>query len=359
MDAKTESALDGLVDVPRLQHWLDRHLPTFGDGPLACALLSGGSSNAVFRISRGGETLVLRRPPKVLRPDSKRIIAREARVLEALAGTDVPHPRFHAYCEDESVIGAPFYLMAMIEGWLGYAEGRPDPAPFDAPEHKRQKAFALVDGIVRLARVDYLAVGLADFGRPEGFLERQVDRWASLLASYRESENYPGREIPGLAYAADWLRANIPNTAPTMSPPGIIHGDYSFANALFRNEPPVCLAAMIDWELTTIGDPLLDLGWVLYAFRGRDETTPPAGYFDPQAYPYREELAEHYADGTGRDISHLTYYMVLAQYKLACILERHYARMLNGRQSRHYGEVMDKLVLRLGAKAGEMAKAAG
>ncbi|QTQ34675.1 Putative aminoglycoside phosphotransferase [Aromatoleum petrolei] len=335
--------------------WLDEHLAELGDGPLTCTLLSGGSSNAVFRISRGGESVVLRRPPKVPRPDSNRIIEREARMLKALTGSDVPHPHFHAYCADDTVIGAPFYLMAMVDGWLGYDENRFDPAPFNVPQHRRQKAFALVEGIARLAKVDYRAVGLKDFGRPEGFLERQVDRWASLLASYRESENYPGREIPGLKYAADWLRANT----PAMSPAGIIHGDYSFANALFQHQPPVRLAAMIDWELTTVGDPLLDLGWVLYAFRGRDESTPPAGYFDPDGYPYREELAEYYAERTGRDIGNLTYYMVLAQYKLACILERHYARMLNGRQTRHLGEVMGKLVLRLGAKAGEMAKAAG
>ena len=350
----TASEFEGLVDIPRLQDWLDRHCPDIGDAPLECQLLSGGTSNAVFRLSRGGPAWVLRRPPKVLRPDSTRIISREARVLAALAGSDVPHPAFRAYCADAGVIGAPFYLMAMVDGWLGYVEGRPDPEPFGVPEHRRQKAFALVDGIARLAQVDYRAAGLEDFGRPDGFLERQVDRWASLLASYRESENYPGRPIPGLAYAADWLRTNT----PAMSAPGIIHGDYSFANALFQYQPPATLAAMIDWELTTIGDPLLDLGWVLYAFRGRDEKSPPAGYFDPNGYPYREELAEYYAERTGRDTRRLTYYMVLAQYKLACILERHYARMLNGRQTRHFGEVMGALVLRLAAKAAEMARCA-
>jgi len=355
MSENNGTQFDDLINESQLSAWLDEHLPQLGDAPLHCSLLSGGSSNAVFRIERGGETLVLRRPPKVLRPDSKRIIAREARMLKALAGSDVPHPKFHAYCEDEAVIGAPFYLMAMVEGWLGYAEDRADPPPFNTPDHRQQKAYALIDGIAKLANVDYLAAGLADFGRPENFLERQVDRWLSLLASYKESENYAGREIPGLSYAADWLRANTPR----MSAPGIIHGDYSFANALFRNDLPVRLAAMIDWELTTIGDPLLDLGWVLYAFRGRDEKTPPAGYFDATDYPYREDLAAYYAEHTGRDIGNLTYYMVLAQFKLAAILERHYARMLIGRQTKHFGEVMGNLVLRLGAKAGEMAKAAG
>ena len=195
-------------------------------------------------------------------------------MLKVLASSDVPHPRFHAYCEDDGVIGAPFYLMSMVDGWLGYVEGRENPPPFNSPEHKRQQAYALVDGIVRLAKVDYLAAGLNDFGRPEGFLERQVGRWLSLLASYKESENYAGREIPGLSYAADWLRANTPNVA---SAPGIIHGDYSFANALFERAPPLRLSAMIDWELTTIGDPLLDLGWCYMHFADATrQRRPPA-----------------------------------------------------------------------------------
>lgn len=344
---------DGLIDVPKLSAWLDAQLPAFGAGPLQCELLSGGASNAVFKVRRGGDALVLRRPPKTPRPDSDKVIAREARLLRALGGTDVPHPKFHAYCADKSVLGAPFYLMAMVDGWVGHVDNRPYPAPFDRGENHRLLPFALVEGIARLANVDYRAVGLDDFGKPEGFLERQVDRWMSLLASYKESEGYAGREIPGLAYAADWLRANT----PAMSAPGIIHGDYSLANALFSYDTPPRLAAMIDWELGTIGDPLLDLGWVLYAYRGRDEKTPPAGYFDASAFPYREELAEYYAQRTGRDVSNLRYYMILAQFKLATILERHYARALTGRQTQAMGASMNKLILGVAAKAEEMARA--
>ena len=344
--------LEGLIDIARLERWLDQQVPELGAAPLEASLLSGGASNAVFRIRRGGIWMVLRRPPKVPRPDSEKTMARESRVLEALNQTDVPRPRFHAYCADPDVIGAPFYVMEFVDGWTGYGPPR-NPPPFDVPgEHRRNLAFALVDGIASLANVDYRALGLEDFGKPEGFLERQVDRWLSLLGSYVESEGYEGRELPGLSYAADWLRENTPE----MSPAGILHGDYSFANALFHHGPPARLAAMVDWELSTIGDPLLDLGWVLYAFRGRDERTSPAGYFDPSDFPFREELASYYAERTGRSVDNLRYYMVLAQFKLACILERHYARALIGRQTREMGARIGDLVVRLAAKAGAMAR---
>ena len=339
----TES--DGL----RLAAWLDSHLPALGQGPLKARVLSGGASNLVMVIARDGPSVVLRRPPLKPRPDSEKIIGREARVLKALGGTDVPHPRFMASCEDKAVIGAPFYIMALVEGWLGH--GAAPPPPFDHPGHERRNlGFALVEGIARLAKVDYRAVGLEGFGKPEGFLARQVERWRGQLASYRDSEGYQGRDIPGLAYAADWLEANRPEA----SPPGILHGDYSFANCLFEREPPARVAAMIDWELATIGDPLLDLGWVCYGFCGRKDPESPAGYFDAADFPYREDLADYYAERTGRSVEHLTYYMVLAQYKLAVIMERHYARWKAGKQA--HSADSETFVLRLAAKAEAMAR---
>jgi aminoglycoside phosphotransferase (APT) family kinase protein len=342
------------IDSDAFERWADLNLPQLGDGPLETQLLAGGASNIVLRIDRGGTPMVLRRPPATPRPDSAKIIGREARVLAALNASDVPHPHLHAYCDDSAVIGAPFYVMALVDGFLGHPFSDL-PAPYDRPgEPRRNLAFALVEGVARLANVDYRAVGLDGFGKPEGFLERQVERWLSQLASYTASEGYTPRAIPGLDAVADWLKANTPD----MSPAGIIHGDYSFANAMFHFGPEPRLAAMIDWELATIGDPLLDLGWLLYAFNGRDERTPPSGYFDPTDFPCREELAEHYAGLTGRSVENLTYYMVLAQFKLAMIMERHYARMLNGRQTRELGEVSGAFVLRLIAKAEAMTRGA-
>jgi aminoglycoside phosphotransferase (APT) family kinase protein len=332
--------------------WADDKLPELGAGPMRHEVLAGGASNIVIQVARDGAPMVLRRPPKTPRPDSVKIIAREAQVLAALKMTDVPHPTFRRFCDDASVIGAPFYVMDWVDGFLGYPLEKL-PAPYDrAGEARASLAFALVDGITRLANVDYLAVGLDGFGKPEAFLERQASRWMSQLASYKESESYEQRDIPGLGYVADWLKANTPD----MSRPGIIHGDYSLANAMFHHGAPARLAAMIDWELATIGDPLLDLGWVLYAYRGRNERTPPSGYFDASDFPYREDLAEYYAERTGRSIEHLTYYMVLAQFKLGVIMERQYARILNGRQTIEVAGDAGAFVVRLIDKAYAMAR---
>jgi aminoglycoside phosphotransferase (APT) family kinase protein len=347
--AETDASV---FDPVRFAVWADANLPGLGQGPVSSTILAGGASNIVLRIARDGAPMVLRRPPRTPRPDSAKIIAREAQVLAALKSTDVPHPAFQAFCEDPSVIGTPFYVMAMVDGFLGYPLEQL-PGPYDRPGDARDGlAFALVEGIARLANVDYQSVGLDGFGKPEGFLERQATRWMSQLASYKESEGYEQRDIPGLAYVADWLKANT----PPMSKPGIIHGDYSLANAMFHHGAPARLAAMIDWELATIGDPLLDLGWVLYAYRGRDERTPPSGYFDPTDFPYREDLAEYYAERTGRSLEHLTYYMVLAQFKLGVIMERQYARILNGRQSIEVAGDAGAFVVRLIGKAHAMAR---
>lgn len=344
-----------LVPEAEFCAWADDAAPWLGDGKLELSILAGGTANLVCTVSRGNEKMVLRRPPRDPRPDSFRIIEREARLLGALRNSDVPHPKLAAACSDHSVIGAPFYIMAWVDGWLGH--GMPaNPEPYDRPgEALRNLPFALVDGIVALSKVDYKQVGLDGFGKPDGFLRRQAERWSSQLASYRETENYDGREIPGLAYAGDWLAANVPE----MSPAGIIHGDYSLGNAMFHWGTPPRLAAMIDWELGTIADPLLDLGWVLYAYRGRDETEAPAGYFDASPFPYREELRDYYAERTGRDVSNLSYYMILAQYKLAVIMERQVARAAAGKQSVQSGTFAHEFVLRLADRAAAMARASG
>lgn len=343
------------IEAEAFTAWADEALPALGDGPLTQQVLAGGSSNIVIRVGRGGTPMIVRRPPLAPRPDSLKVIAREARVLGALRDTPVPCPAFKAYCADAGVIGAPFYVMANVDGFVGYPFDTL-PAPYDRPgEPRRQMAFALVDALAELAKVDYRAAGLSDFGKPEGFLERQVDRWTSQLASYRESEAYEQRDLPGLGYVIDWLRGNTPD----MSPPGVLHGDYSFANAIFANEEPPRVAAMIDWELATIGDPLLDLGLVLYPFHGRDERTPPAGYFDPTGFPCREELAERWSERSGRKVENINYYMVLIQFKMAVILERQHARVLNGKQSKALGGFAETMVPGLVRKAEAMARGEG
>jgi aminoglycoside phosphotransferase (APT) family kinase protein len=344
-----------VIEAEAFTAWADQALPALGDGPLTQQVLAGGSSNIVIRVGRGGTPMIVRRPPLAPRPDSLKVIAREARVLEALRDTPVPCPAFEAYCDEAGVIGAPFYVMANVNGFVGYPFDKLPP-PYDQQgEPRRRMAIALVDALAELAKVDYRAAGLADFGKPEGFLERQVDRWTSQLASYRESEAYEQRDLPGLGYVIDWLRDNTPE----MSPPGVLHGDYSFANAIFAHEEPPRVAAMIDWELATIGDPLLDLGLVLYPFNGRNERTPPAGYFDPTGFPCREELAERWSERSGRKVENINYYMVLIQFKMAVILERQHARVLNGKQSRALGGFAETMVPGLVRKAEAMARGEG
>jgi aminoglycoside phosphotransferase (APT) family kinase protein len=326
--SQTDPSDGGLLDIKSLQPWLTEHAPQLGSGALETARLEGGVSNAVYRITRGRQALVLRRPPKSPRPDSERVIEREARVLKALKGSGVPAPEMIAYCDDPAVTGVKFYLMSFVDGFR-LTRTPDDPPPYNDPncEAYRNLAYALVSGTSRLAMVDYQAVGLEGFGKPDNFLERQVDRWFGQLEGYKSADGYAGRVIEGMDYLGDWLRANRPETQHI----GIIHGDYSFANSMYQFGEPPRLAAMIDWELATIGDTLLDLGSVLYGFRGRNDETPAVGFFGPEHFPFREDLAAAYAQATGRSIARLNFYIVLAIFKLAAIMEGHVARGLAGK----------------------------
>jgi aminoglycoside phosphotransferase (APT) family kinase protein len=346
----------GLLDVPALEQWLDANAPQVGSGPLQATRLEGGVSNAVFRITRGGEAVVLRRPPRVPRPDSERVIEREARVLGALNGSAVPRPDLIAYCDDPAIIGVKFYLMSFIDGFR-LTRTAADPPPYDDPTSQAygDLAYALVSGISRLALVDYKAVGLEGFGKPDNFLERQVDRWFGQLESYKTADGYASRAIEGMDYLGGWLRANRPETRNI----GIIHGDYSFANSMYHYGPAPRLAAMIDWELATIGDTMLDVGSVLYGFRSRSDTTPAVGFFGPEHFPFREDLAQAYAQDTGRSVEHLDFYVVLAIFKLAAIMEGHVARGLAGKSDPARVKSDAEFVDRITAKAVTLARAAG
>jgi aminoglycoside phosphotransferase (APT) family kinase protein len=349
----TDRTHGGLLDPSGLETWMDTTAPQLGSGPLQATLLQGGVSNAVFRITRGAADAVLRRPPKVPRPDSERVIEREATMLRALTPTDVPAPKLIAYGDDKAIIGKKFYLMEFVDGWRRTGTDA-DPAPYNDPdsEHFGEMGYALLSGTEKLHMVDYRAVGLEGFAKPDNFLERQVDRWLGALESYKQSDGYAGREIEGLDYLAGYLRQNMPVTEHV----GIIHGDYSFANSLYRYGTPPRLAAMIDWELCTIGDTLLDLGSVLYHFKSRADKTPPVGIFDASRFPFREELVDHYAGVTGRSVERLDYYVVLAIFKLAAIMEGHVARGLAGKSDPSRIKFNSDFVDRITAKAVEIAR---
>ncbi|CAN7468782.1 phosphotransferase family protein [Phenylobacterium sp. LjRoot219] len=331
-------SLAELVDVPRLAEWLDVHVPQLGSGPLAAELIHGGFSNVVISLDRGGpETMVLRRPPTVPPPGSERTVLREARVLAALDGTPAPHPRCYGVCDDDAVIGAPFYVMERVSGWSGKVVDRKvqHQAPFDRMPFEYGIPFAITDALVALANVDYRAVGLGDFGKPDGFLERQVDRWASQLASYKGRYGYAGRDLPGYAEVEGWLRASTPKGFRS----GILHGDIGTTNMMFRPDPPVRIVALLDWELSTIGDPLIDLAWFSNGLR--DERMPDTPVDSVQGsvhWPSRQEIARYYAAGTGRDMSEFDYYLVLAQFKAGCIMEYKVAQAAAGKLPKDVGE---------------------
>ena len=355
--SSADITIDELLDSESLTGWLDRNLPELGDGPLEAAVIHGGTSNVIISLNRGGQTMVLRRPPATPPPNSEKAILREARLLQALNHTDVPHPHCYGTCDDSSVIGAPFYVMELVEGWAGdlHDEKIHHRAPFDKAPYEYGVIYAMADGLVALANVDYKAVGLEDFGKPERFLERQVERWSSQLASYKDLYDYPGRELPGYDLTVSWLSANTPATSVT----GIIHGDVGTPNALFADGPPARLTALIDWELSTIGDPLIDLAWLTTQLR--DERWPDVvaegALYNIANMPTRQEVARYYAAGTGRDISNFDYYLVLAKFKAGCILEYKVAQAAAGILSKATGDLFSRLVLENFSSAAEIINA--
>jgi aminoglycoside phosphotransferase (APT) family kinase protein len=290
---------------------------------------------------------------------SNEVMRREMRVLAALAGSDVPHPGFIAGCPDETVMGgAVFYLMEPITGFNATV-GMPE---LHAGSAEVQHAMGLntADAVARLAAVDHEAVGLGDLGKPEGFLERQVPRWQAELASYSEMEGYPGPEIPGVERVGEWLDAHRPATYT----PGILHGDYHLSNVMFAPDGPE-LVAIVDWEMCTIGDPLLDLGWLLATWpdpSATDESQAAAMVAGAMAQhphlPRRDELIAHYAQRSTRDMSAITWYAVLACYKLGIVLEGTHARACAGKAPKPIGDMLHATTLGLFARAHAFIAAA-
>ncbi|HLI72854.1 MAG TPA: phosphotransferase family protein [Acidimicrobiales bacterium] len=336
----------GLVDEARLADFLDEHgVPGTGE-ELHVRFITGGASNELFEVRRGGHRMALRRPPRVVPEGRNDTMLREYRLLAALRDTDVPHARAVAVCDDPSLMGGCFYLMEFVEGWSPLGGGG-WPAPFDTDlDARRGLGFQLVDGIAKLATVDWRARGLEGFGRPDGFHERQVDRWMAHLAAVQF------RPIPGLETAAEWLRTHRPRGYE----PGIMHGDYQFANVMFGHGAPARLAAIVDWEMATVGDPLLDLGWVVQGWVDDDSERSTGSYVDYTGMPTRSEILEYYARESGRDVSEIDYYVVLARFKLAVVLEGGYARVVQGKADNPKMEAFGPIVLDLAQKAADLAQ---
>jgi len=300
--------LDGLVELEKLRAWLDAQGIEPG-ADLAVRRISGGMSNESIGIERGGSRYVLRRPAKIALEGADRGMRREFRLLSALEGTPVPHPRAVALCEDPSVAGSVAYLMDHVDG---FAPAFGLPAPFAGdPELQRDIALAAMSALGELARVDWRARGLADFGRPDGFHDRQVARWSRQLEHYGSDAE---RDLSGLREVGAWLEAHKP--ADGAWTPAIMHGDYHLANLFIAPAPPARVAAILDWENATIGDPLLDLANFLRLL----ETGGRAQWGD------RDGLVARWEEASGRRAPDLRYWTALSAYKLSIMLEGVYRR---------------------------------
>ena len=325
------------VDLERLRPYFAAHVPGAGDAPLHAALISGGRSNLTYAVGDDTHEWVLRRPPLGHVLPTAHDMAREHRIIRALADTAVPVPAALAFCDDVAVNDAPFYVMEKVDGVILRTPA--DLATLDAPAARRCSE-ALVDVLVAIHEVDYAAVGLGDFGRPDGYVERQVRRWGE------QWERSKTRELPEIDELARRLRAAIP-----VSPPAtIVHGDYRLDNVMLAPDDPGRIVAVLDWEMATLGDPLADLGlFLLYYARDEDRTGTVGATISPAAgFLSRDEVVARYAARSGRDLSQLDFYEALAAYKLAIILEGIHARFLMGKTVgdgfQHIGSLVEVMV---------------
>ncbi|MGA8987398.1 phosphotransferase family protein [Aeromicrobium sp.] len=310
------------LDLAALQAWLERESPGILTGALSAELITGGKSNLTYIVSDSSRDVVVRRPPLGHVLATAHDMGREHRVMAALEPTDVPVPQMLAHCEDTEVIGAPFYVMERVAG-TPYSRAA-QLTPLGA-ERTGAITERLVDTLVALHSVDYEAVGLADFGRPDGYLGRQVSRWKKQLVASTS------RELPGM----DELVAQLENSIPSSSEGTIVHGDYRLDNVLVDDADRV--TAVLDWEMSTLGDPLTDVA-IMLAYQQLAESAPPAQdgaalvTDAPLAAGYlsREAVLARYAAGSGRDIGDIGFHLGLAFFKLAVILEGIHYRHAHG-----------------------------
>ncbi|HEV7562547.1 MAG TPA: phosphotransferase family protein [Solirubrobacterales bacterium] len=316
-----------------------------GSGPIEPTAIGDGHSNVTYLLRRGEEKLVLRRPPRGPLPPSAHDVLREARLLAALHPLGFRVPEVLARCEDEAVIGAPFYVMPFVEGHVLTEELPPALGGEDGP---RRIAAELVDCLVELHAVDAAGAGLADIGRAEGYLERQLKRFTGLL------ERNATRQLPELERVAGWLADNLP-PSPTAT---VVHGDYRLGNVMYAPAEPRLLA-VLDWEMATIGDPLADLGYMTAMWVDTDDPPNPVGDLSAvtrlPGFPPRRFLAERYAAATDVSLDALSWYQVLAIWKAAIFLEGSYKRFQEGTTSDPYFGRLGEGVEALGRLAFQRA----
>jgi len=314
-----------------------------GSGAIEAERVGDGHSNVTYLVRRGDARFVLRRPPRPPLPPSAHDVLREARLLRALAGTAARVPRVLAVCDDESVLGVPFYMMEEVSGTV-IADAVP-PALATAAERARI-GDELVDALVEIHAVDWRAAGLEGFGKPSGYLERQLRRFNGLW------EHNKTRELPIVAEVGDWLAANLPDSPAAT----IVHGDYRLGNTMVADDAPAHLVAVFDWELATIGDPLADLGYLTVTWVAPDDPgdtmfSALSAVTREPGFPTRDDIVARYEQRSGRSMHALHWYQALALWKAAVFMEGNYKRFLAGNSDDSFMAVFDEGVPALAEKA--------
>ncbi|HEY8624482.1 MAG TPA: phosphotransferase family protein [Solirubrobacteraceae bacterium] len=306
---------------------------------LTAAPVGDGHSNVTYELSTG---VVLRRPPRGPLPPSAHDVLREARLLSALEPTPVRSPKVLAVCDDPAVIGAPFYVMERVVGDVVTSS---IPARLDTPVERSRIADELIDSLVELHAVDWTTLGLEGFGKPTGYLERQLRRFTGLWEHNRT------RELPAVEEVGAWLTSNLPQSPPST----IVHGDYRLGNTMLASDAPARLIAIFDWEMATIGDPLADVGYMMIHWRQTDD--PPASKFNLQSvtslpgFPTRRELIGRYEERSGRSMQSLDWYVTLALWKAVVFMEGNYKRAVSGSTDDPYLKTFGEGVLELATRA--------
>jgi aminoglycoside phosphotransferase (APT) family kinase protein len=321
-----------------------------GEGPLEVERLGQGHSNETFKVGRGGENWALRRPPRPPTPPTAHDVVREYRILSALADLEVRAPRPFALCSDPKLIGAPFYLMEFVPGPI--IRDRMPPG-FNNPQARRLVVEELVDTLGEIHAASWRGTALEEIGYPSGYLERQVRRWK------KQWELNQTREVNAIEQVGDWLGERLPQTDETT----LVHGDFKLDNAIYEPTLPVRLAVIVDWEMSTLGDPLADLGLLCATYLQLGEEPDPVLGFSPataaDGAPTRKEIVVRYQSRTGRDVSHLSWYEVLALWKIAILLEGSYKRFVEGTTNDQFFALLEDGVPRVAAMARKRIAAPG
>jgi aminoglycoside phosphotransferase (APT) family kinase protein len=333
-----------LLVLEPLLAFLDQH--DLGDGEPVIRAIGDGHSNATYLFDRGGARFVLRRPPRPPIPPSANDMLREARVLRALEGR-ARVPRVLAVCDDTAVLGAPFYVMEEV---VGHVVTNAMPHILDTPEERQRTAHELIDALIEIHAVDWRAAGLEGFGKPEGYLERQLRRFTGLW------DHNKTREIAAVEVVGTWLKANLPESPPA----SIVHGDYRLGNVLLAPEPPAQISAVLDWEMSTIGDPLADLGYFSTLYVERDD--PSLGKFElsgvtrQEGWPTRAELIARYEERSGRSMTDIRWYQTLALWKSIVFMEGNFRRASTGMSDDPYLMAFGDGVLALAERAEALTR---